>query len=58
MAYEYNLGILEVDTALKRMRDLWDDEKYEAIRDEVMKSIDLALDKRLDMMAMRDGWLK
>ena len=58
MAYEYNLGILEVDTALKSLRDLWDDEKYEAIRDEVLKSIDLALDKRLVMMARRDEWLK
>ena len=58
MSYEYNLAIAEVDTALKRLRDLWDDPKYEAIRDEVLKSIDLALDKRLDMMAHRDGWLK
>ena len=58
MSYEYNLAIAEVDRSLKRLRDLWDDAKYEAIRDEVLKSIDLALDKRLDMMAHRDGWLK
>ena len=58
MSYEYNLAIAEVDRSLKRLRDLWDDAKYEAIRDEVLKSIDLALDKRLVMMARRDEWLK
>ena len=57
MSYEYTGAIAQIDKSLESLRALWADAKYEAIRDQVMKSIDQALDKRIELMARRDDWL-
>ncbi len=58
MTDEYTAAIATVDTALDSLRALWDDPKYEEIRDLVIGSLDIALDKRLALMAQRDKWIE